>query len=89
MLFSGVEAGPFDREGEPVCVARPQPGERRSIFVCFDLGGLESGRAYVSSLDGAGENLVDGIVPNGESGVIRTVWLDAAGNLMPQAQPAG
>jgi hypothetical protein len=124
VLFSGVEAGPFDREGEPVCVARPLPGEPRPIFICFDLGELKSGRAYVSSLDGAGRNLVDGIVPDGvatvtavfsgappvdvpvhdnywelaldgpeasnadgESGVIRTVWRDAAGNVIPQAEP--
>ncbi|HJZ35399.1 MAG TPA: hypothetical protein VJ204_03925 [Solirubrobacterales bacterium] len=126
VLFSGVEAGPFDREGEPACVARPLPGESRPIFVCFDLGELRSGRAYVSSVDGGGENLVDGIVPDGvatvtaifsgappvevpvhdnyweltldrpeaanpdgESGVIRTVWRDAEGNVIPRAEPHG
>jgi hypothetical protein len=111
---------------EPVCVARPFPGDEQAVALCFDLSMLMSGEAHASQVDtttNTGTAL--GVVPDGvttvtaefgsappvtvpvadnywelplsgaelsdaagESGVQRTVWRDADGEIVPQ-QPAG
>jgi len=63
VMLSGVEAGPFDPEGDPVCVARPLPGATHSVFLCFGLSTLLGGTAWGEALGPTGE-FAYGVVPD-------------------------
>lgn len=61
---AGTAAAEADRE--PVCVARPFPGDQRTVALCFDLSMLLSGEAHATQIDTTSDTgTALGVVPDG------------------------
>jgi hypothetical protein len=55
---------------EPLCVARPFPGDRQAVALCFGLSMLMSGEAQAGQVDVASdEGTAFGVVPDGVASV--------------------
>jgi hypothetical protein len=65
-----VGPGEPESTAEPLCVARPFPGDHQSVALCFGLSQLLSGEAIGTGIDASSETgTAFGVVPDGVASV--------------------